>query len=338
MNQIVEHGGDDSSFDDIIRFVADCAKDMHTFPRALAKETAEMHLKELRKAVRRIGSKVSRKPPPLERYMFQWRQFAAGKTMTLDRGAIRYLCWESNIATSPLFLDYLHYSESKLGRRSLEGLVRSCHNRWESDFSGSKPVAMVKTLMEGYDGSNPVLRRWRANLDVVLGSEGPSLLAHDLVIKGERLTPYLVGWYLSSQSPFVGMLIKQATAECRKRLGSGSAATLSLLFTDLLPWPYWKLPDLKEELGHLILHAATVGDAKDNLLAFVLGHKGLGDPRIEENRMNWMEVSPKAKSRLIGWLQHSNRLTVFDRVYRYGRGWTWQLREKTLPHPGGFGM
>lgn len=328
MNQGVDHYHDDRSFDDIMRFVAQSAKSMHAFPKALSRETVDTRLRELRQTVKRIGSKVSRKPPPLERYMLQWRQFASRETSGLDRGAIRYLCWESNIATSSLFLRYLEWSESKLGRRSLEGLVRSCHNKWEGDFIESSAVATVRGFIEAYQGSNPVLRRWRANSDAVLGPKGPLLLARDMVIKAERLGPYLSQWYLSPQSPFVGLLIKEATAECRKRLGSGATSIQAVLFSDLLPWPSWKLRDLKDELGHLILHAATSGEIRERLLTFVLRHKELGDPTIKENRMNWTEVNPRATRRFIEWLTSGHDLTYFDQVYRYGKGWVWQLRER----------
>lgn len=329
MDQSVVHHSDDRSFDDIIRFVAESAKSMRAFPKALSRETVDIRLKELGRTTKSIDSKVSRRPPPLERYMSQWRQFAAGESTGLDRGTVRYLCWESTIATSSLFLQYLERSESKLGRRSLEGLVRSCHNKWENDFPESEPAAMVRAFVQMYEGGNPVLRRWRASSDAVLGPKGPLLLARDMVTKGERLGPYLNEWYLAPQSPFTGAIVKEATAQCRKRLGSGTAATLTLLFTDLLPWPYWKLRDLKEELGHIILHAATSGGIQDHLQTFILGHKELGDPRTEANRLNWAEIPPKAKDRFVQWLKSSNDLVYFDQVYRYGKGWGWQLRAGT---------
>lgn len=328
MDQAVECSADDLSFDDIIRNIAGCAKDMNAFPKELSRESARKSLKELREAVRRIGHKVSKKPPPLERYVLQWKQFAAGEVTALDRGTVRYLCWESNVATSPLFLAYLHYSGSKLGRRSLEGLVQSCHNKWEGDFPESESVTSVRTFVEAYEGSNPVLRRWRASLDAVLGPNGPSLLGRDLAVKGERLTPYLDQWYLAPQSPFVGILVKDAAAECRKRLGSGSSATSTLLFADLLPWPYWKLRDLKEELGHLILHGATIGEIQEKLVTFALCHRELGDPRMEENRASWDDVNLKAKARFLEWLKGRHDLQFFDHVYRYGSGWVLQPRER----------
>lgn len=333
MDQTAGYSNDDLSLDDVIRRVAGYAMDMHAFPKALSRETPQNRLKELRAAVTRIGHKVSRKPPPLERYALQWRQFAAGEATALDRGTVRYLCWDSNVATSPFFLAYLYYSGSKLSRRSIEGLVQSCHNKWEGDFPESQSVASVRTFVEGYQGTNPVLGRWKANLDAVLGPDGPSLLGRDLALKGERLAPYLNQWYLAPQSPFVGALVKEATVECRKRLGSGSPATRTLLFTDLLPWPCWKMHDLREELSHLILHGATTGQIRDDLLTFVLAHKQLGDPRIDENRINWDEVNFKAKNRLIEWFNDHSELEFFDKVYRYGRGWVVQARDRTERTP-----
>jgi hypothetical protein len=328
MDQAAVHDNNDLSFDDIIRRIARCAKEMHAFPKALSKEPVETSLKELRAAVRRIGHKVTKKPPPLERYALQWRQFAAGESPGLDRGTVRYLCWESNVATSPFFLAYLHHSRSRLSGRSLQGLVQSCHHKWEGDFPESQSVGSVRTFVEAYEGSNPVLRRWRANLDTVLGINGPSLLGRDLTMRGDRLAPYLDQWRLAPQSPFVGELVKEAAAECRKRLGSGSLDTQVLLFTDLLPWPYWKLHDLKEELGHLILHGATIGRAQESLLTFALHHKDLGDPRVDENRMNWHKINPKARIRFIEWLKDRRDLEFFDQVYRYGRGWGIQPRRE----------
>lgn len=328
MDQITYHYSDDRSFDDIIRSVAESAKGMGAFPKDLSKGTALLRLEKLRSVTKSIDSRVSRKPPPLERYMLQWRQFASGEVTHLDRGTVRYLCWESNIATSPLFLEYLQWSELKLGRRSLEGLVRSCHAKWEGDFPESLPVEMVRAFVQMYQGKNPLLRRWKASSDAVLGPTGPLLLAQDMVKKGERLNSYLNEWFLAPQSPFTGALVREASAQCRKRLGSGSAATVTVLFADLLPWAYWKLRDLKEELGHLILHAATSGHIQDRLQSFILGHKELGDPRMEVNRMNWAEINPNARDRFIQWLKNGKDLVHFDHVYRHGRGWSWQLRER----------
>ena len=107
-----------------------------------------------------------------------------------------------------------------------------------------------------------------------------------------------------------------------------------MLIGELLPWPGWSMSALRKEIGALILAAAN-GQAREVLQKFILIHRGLGDPRIPENEAKWAEVPREARSRFEGWLSE-NPFALMERVYRQGKGWTWQRTGESAPYTARF--
>lgn len=318
---------DDVSLDDLSLLIRRTGSDMRKFMKLLAGQPVENLLGNLRITVEKIGSAPVRRPPPLERYMLQWSEFESGKRKDLDRGTMRYLCWEPDIATSNQFLTYVQGSGMELTRRPLEGLVRSCHSKWKGSFPKSSPVDCIRSLVGRYKGPNPVLVKWKSNLDAILGEDGPEILARGLVSEQKNLRTSLNEWYLESQSPFVQKIVEAATARCRGQLGEASGCLLALLFRELLPWPGWELPAFKKELGACILHHAVTGKIQDMFETFVLTHKELGDPRMPANQIKWAEVPQRAKERVLQWLCKEKVVSFLDHVHREDEGWGWQRHD-----------
>jgi hypothetical protein len=316
------------SLDALSLLIRKADKEMRESAKLFLRQPIESCLQNLRITVEKIGSAPIRRPPPLERYMLQWSEFESGKRTHLDRGTMRYLCWEPQIATSSLFLTYLRGSGMPLNRRSLEGLVRSCHSKWVGSFSESSSVDTIKSLVGDYTGPNPVLVKWKSNIDAILGKDGPEILARGLVNEDKTLHAYLDEWYLESQSPFVRSVVEAASAKCREQLDRSSAGLVDLLFRELLPWPCWTLPTFKKEIGALVLHGAATGNIQEILRKFVLNHKELGDPRFPTNRIKWAEVPEEARERVLQWLCNDNTSSFCDHVYREDKGWGWRRREE----------
>ena len=315
------------SFDDLSLLIKKTGNDMRKFVKLLAGQSAETLFRNLQITVEKIGSAPVRRPPPLEKYMLQWGEFESGKRKDLDRGTMRYLCWEPDIATSNQFLAYVQSSGMELTRRPLEGLVRSCHSRWEGSFAKSSPVDRIRSLVDRYAGRNPVLVKWKSNLDAIIGEDGPEIHARSFVSEQKSLHVFLNEWYLESQSPFVQKIVEAATARCRGQLGEASEGLVALLFRELLPWPGWELPLFKKELGACILHKSVTGNIQEMFEKFVLTHKELGDPRMPANQIKWAEVPPGAKDQVLQWLSKEKVVSFLDHVYREDEGWGWQRRD-----------
>ncbi len=320
----------DISLDDVRLLIRKTGNDMRRFVKSLSAQPADMLFRNLRTTVEKIGSSPVRRPPPLERYMRQWSDFAAGRTKQLDRGTMRYLCWEPEIATSNQFLAYLESSGMELTRRPLEGLVRSCHSKWEAPFSGGPSVEIVRSLVARYRGPNPVIAKWKSNPEAILGEGGPNILARNLVDGRKSLHAYLKEWCLESQSLFVRALVEAATVRCRRQLSAASGDVIGLLFGELLPWPGWDLPAFKKAVGACILHESVTNMIQELLETFVLTHKELGDPRLPGNHIKWAEVPQEARDRMLQWLCRERATFFFDHVYREDEGWGWQRRNDSM--------
>ena len=317
-----------TSLDDLSLLIRIADNDMRESAKLFLKQPIETRLQNLRITVEKIGSATIHRPPPLERYMLQWSEFESGKRTRLDRGTMRYLCWEPEIATSNQFLTHLQSSGMELNRRSLEGLVRSCHSKWVDSLSESSSVDTIKSLVGHYAGPNPVLVKWKSNMDAILGKDGPEILARGLVEEKKTLYAYLDEWYLESQSPFVRKVVEAATAKCREQLDMRSPGLVGLLFRELLLWPGWTLPTFRKEIGALVLHRAATGTIQEILRKFVLNHKELGDPRLPANRIKWAEVPEEARERVLQWLCNDNLFPFYDRVHQEDKGWGWRRREE----------
>jgi hypothetical protein len=282
---------------------------------------AEDRLVRLKDATDRIGRRFPIFPTRDPRYLAQWSEFLRGKRYGLERGTVRSLCWEPDVATSVEFHAFLKRENPRLGARPLAGLVRSCHKKWEDSVPESDVVAGVRALIARYDGPSPVILKWTSHLDAVLGPKAPEMLGRSLVEAQTTLTAFLLEWYLDDRSPFVRRMVEAATAVCNDYLSRPTRPLLELLFGELLRWPLWDPEFFKREVARLILSGSVAGQTKDILQTFIIGNSHLGDPRISSNDGNWRTIPPQARKRMILWLSE-NPFQLQDRVYREGRGWS----------------
>jgi hypothetical protein len=281
-------------------------------------QAGEKHLPNLACAVDNMVAAFPSPPPYNACYAAEWIAFASGNRKHLDLSAVRYLCWEPNIATSDPFLAYLWRRGVKLKSRPLAGLVRSCHAVWKAG-PGTYPAAgVVKDLVKQYEGSSQVILKWKSNLNAVFGAHGPEVLGRSLIAEKKKLSFFLEEWYLDPQSPFARQVVERATAFCRDQFDRSSPAVVRTLFGELLPWAGWDMPALRQEIEALILRAED-GQTRSTLRKFVMIHGSLGDPRLPKNQANWAEMNGEAKSRFEGWLLAGTPPAPVERVYPQGK-------------------
>lgn len=314
------------SFEDLNIIMREVVSNLNTSVRRLTQVPPGSQLQNLQNAVYSIDAPVVHRPWPLQRHLQEWASFISEEGKTLDKPAIKYLCWVPEIATDTRFLTYVENSAIELNWRSLAGLVRSCHCRWDNLSLEGPSVSIIKDLLEHYKGSNRVLLKWQANIDAVLGRKAPLVSAEKLIRRGKSLQSFLDEWRFETESPFFQKLVEIAAAMCRDQINRLPEDVLILLFRDLLSWPGWRLPALKKEIGALILHKPMNGRVQETVQRFILHHKELGDPRLPINAIKWAEVPEQARLLFIQWLRQKNTFVFNEHVFQQGRGWIWQQR------------
>jgi hypothetical protein len=118
---------------------------LHSFP-----DPAE-RLKPLGVVVQSIGREgpVKLRDCPTE-YRVQWRDFVAGRRSDLEPRAVRFMCWEAEIATDPRFHDFLGKAEFVPTARAMQGLVASAHQRWSNQLIDGPVGVSLRRLLRSY--------------------------------------------------------------------------------------------------------------------------------------------------------------------------------------------
>ncbi|OPY77526.1 MAG: hypothetical protein A4E65_02709 [Syntrophorhabdus sp. PtaU1.Bin153] len=316
----------DVSLENLGFIVREMVAGLNDSARSITKRSAGLRLPNLQSAVYDIDAPLVRRPAPLERYRREWIDFIGGNKESLDKRAIEFLCWVPEIAIDVRFLACIKSSGIELNRRSLTGLVRSCHWMWESMPPENPSVHIITGFLSRYGGTDQLLQKWRLHFDALLTEYAPRIMADKFLGSGKTIPSFIDEWRIEPQSAFFRKVIKMATATCRNRLDQSRNDLLVLLFRDLLPWPGWNPSDLKKEMGAIILYAPMSNRSRQTIQRFILHFEGLGDPRLSANRTKWLEVPQKAKDRLIRWLNEENPCVFSEHVYQQGKGWVWKQR------------
>jgi hypothetical protein len=326
---------DDVLLKDLSALLREVLDDLDDAARRITKTPAAARLRNLQSTVYDIDAPPVHRGAPLERYMKDWTEYVSGNKESLDKRSVRFLCWVPGIAVDLRFLAVVQRSGIELNRRSLGGLVRSCHCMWESMPAISPSVRIIEGLLYRYRGADRVVRKWQSAAEVLLASDAPRVMADTLVGGGRSLASFIDEWRIEPQSAFFRRVVEIATAACRSRLDQLTGAALVLLFRDLLPWPGWKPSTFKKEIGALIQHKPMSDRSREAVGRFILHFEGLGDPRLSVNRVKWAEVPDQARARLIRWLCRENPYAFSEHVHQQGKGWVW-TQKSSLRDPLSF--
>ncbi len=263
----------------------------------------ETLLTDLEKTINGLGLKPASNPKPRPDYVQQWHEYLAGQQQNLEHRTVRYLCSEPDIATNEQFQDYLDQEDVSLSARSLQWLVRSCHNRWSSEFATSSIIGRIRRRLERYDGQDRLLTKWRDNSQIILGQHGPERFASRMIENRQPIKAYTEAWKIEEQSAYFQEVVRMASGFCRDQVRS-DAALGQYFLSELLSWHGWALEKFKHEIGETVLSSATERqDFKEDLQRFVLGDDRLRDPRLPRNRTNWLGVPENACLRFMQWLE-----------------------------------
>lgn len=300
---------------------------LRAMARELEREIGEpllapnLRLARLQAAVASLGqARPTRSLRCPEEYVKQWNEFLRNEQCPLEPRAVRYLCWQPEVATSQRFQYYLDHDDVDLNARSLQGLVRSCHARWSPEFAKSQVVTRVRDRVETYKGTNRLLSRWKENSTLILGPKGCEEFGAEMVEKLEGIKPHCDSWGIADEtSAYVQVAVRQAAEICRDQIDRVPEMRQYLL-AELLRWTGWTPDEFKQEVGKIILHPAMThaADLKESVTRFVLNDGRLGDPRLPHNRLNWVGMG-EAEHRVIEWLSQLDIVFFFESVLPRGK-------------------
>lgn len=268
----------------------------------------------LRQVVEQVGQDRPARPVLCpDEFVRQWNLFVAGRGPAPGGRGIRYLCWEPDVANSVGFRRHLMTSGFDLRARSIQGLVRSCHQRWSRELLGAKgAVAFARHCLLGYRGPNRVLKRWR-ECEELLFDHAP--FARDLLATGR--TPHEQGaqWNVDAQSVFFLSAMEVAAEAIRAPRSRATGDDVR----NVLFWDGWELGRFKKEIGRiLLLPDVAERPALRELVPLVLSDARLRDPRLPANAKNWVGVPTDARDTFIRWLSAADIEFFFEHVLPRG--------------------
>jgi EH signature protein len=271
-------------------------------------------LERLEKIIARLGEGKTSKPVlcPGENLQ-QWKDYLAGKLSTLEWRVVRSLCWEQGVVTDIRFQNYLDRYWPDLNARSLQGMVRCCHLKWMRETANITAINRVQQRLRKYQGPNRLLGRWRDAATMLLGANGPTEFAHEIIKHQSSIVDACRDWKLDEQTGYVEMAVEAAAGEV---LSPQSIEADAKNFMSLLLWNHWPIDKFKRILGKTILHSLAENSEswRSELIEFILIHPLIGDPRQDSTR--WGGVPEEARKRFVQWMSRADIVFFFDRVLR----------------------
>jgi EH_Signature domain len=281
----------------------------HPFP------TAEESLEKLPRVIEQLGqtrqARPSQCPPEYEK---QWAEVLSGNRETLEPRAIRYLCWNPDVATDRSFQYFLDRSRHPVNARSLQGMITCCHSRWSEQFASSQVVARVHDRLNHYDGPNRLLTTWKSHASMILGPGAHQAFAREFIRAGTSIGQHCRSWGISEEpSFFLQMAVENAGVICLDEIDRVNGMK-ELLFREIIPWTGWSPDRLKSVFSRLILESPKrKAELVEPVTRLVMGDRRFGDPRQRHNHNNWLGMDEAAR-RVKEWLSTADITFFFEHV------------------------
>jgi hypothetical protein len=246
-------------------------------------------------------------------YIALWDRVSSLGAGELSARAIRYLSWETEIAILPTF-QALALSAENVSTRSLQGLVRSVHRRWESTVN-TPAVANLVHAIARYEGRNPLIEMWKQGLQHVLNQNGPKNFAGSMLRNKKTWDQYANEWGVESDTEFGNQVLVECVALSILRAGSDSGASVSAAISLALTCRHWKNSSFKSSVEQVISWCSkSAPHHAEQIKSFILDDFRLLDPRLPGNMPNWAGISEGARDLVIQWLSAEDIQLFFDHV------------------------
>ena len=267
-------------------------------------------LSKLRATVEKLSQPKKARPVkcPTD-YVALWSEIGTSHPEELPVRAIRYLSWETNIAIQPSF-QKIALTPEKASARSLQGLVRSVHRRWESTCN-TPSLANLRTALLNYSKRNALIEKWKHNLEYVLNINSPARFAKDILNTERTWNSLCEEWGIEADSELGNQVLSQCISHA---VNSRNAEDYQTAIRLVLPSKHWRPSSFKTAIQQMILASSKSPQHSDQLRDFILNDARLLDPRLPTNSPNWLGISEAARDLVIQWLSAEDIQLFFDHV------------------------
>lgn len=281
----------------------------HEVPPAIPSERA---IGRLRAIVTRLSQPKKARPvkcPP--NYIDLWNATGASRALELPSRAIRYLSWETDIAVNPSFQS-VALTPERISTRSLQGLVRSVHRRWNSTVN-TPSVGNLTVALTNYPRESGLIDKWKHNLGHILSADGPTRLAAEVLNKATTWDKISEEWALEPDSEFGNNVLERCVDLSLRGRDNDASQQSTIRF--VLPSKHWRLDSFKTSVQQMILASSRFSQQQsDALRDFILSDSRLLDPRLPANGPNWLGINDSARDVVIQWFSALDIQLFFDHV------------------------
>ena len=244
-------------------------------------------------------------------YLQLWNALGASRSSELPARAIRYLSWETDIAIRPEF-QVVALSPERIAARSLQGLVRSVHRRWDVTVTTPAMGNLVVAISQ-YNGKNALIEKWKHSLQHILNQNGPRNFAGSILNHDKTWETYADEWGIEADSEFGNHVLTQCVA--MSLAGRDKETVIDAAIRFVLPSKHWRIDSFKSAVQQLILASSRFPPRQAELLRnFIVDDGRLLDPRLAANGPNWAGISDAARDTVIQWLSAEDIQLFFDHV------------------------
>jgi hypothetical protein len=309
---------DNLKIEEIIYGLGLVSRHLDSVSHKLTEIAPEDFFDKLRKTIAKIDKPATpQQPPRSEIYLQQWHQFKQGNKTLLDKSALKYLCWESEIVEDPAFCMYIDSNAAEISTRAIKGLVSSIHSQWNKDSPNKKIVLFTADKISTYSGKDRTLTKWKSRVPILLGTSGPALFAKHMLLESFS-EPKIAAeqWAIRENTRYMRYAVVNAVNQSIQNIAHNSRMRDYVLDT-LLFWNGWNVnaDGFQFTVKELILHP-NVNLFEEKLRVKILSHHMLGDPRFPANKNKWLGIDKSAKQRFIAWLARRDIVFFFDYILK----------------------
>jgi hypothetical protein len=317
------------SINDVLQSLSGMPHHLDLTLRDFISKEPRILFKAIIKTISNIDKPVtSQKPPRSEQYLEQWNRYLDGEVKTLDKLALKYLCWESDVVVNPLFCKILVNNAGTLPTRAIKGLVSTIHQNWHKNAHSDPVTNFTVAELSRYSGKDRAITKWKSGVKMLLGKDAAASFAKNVLLDSfAEMKNAAELWAISEDTAFMRYsavnAFEQALSQIETREG-----TVAYILKELFYWHGWRVnaDGFRHMVNKLMLYPQAHVYSEE-LRPKILNHEMLGDPRLPVNRNRWLAIEQEAKQKFIGWLSKRDIVFFFDHVLkdkdRHGRRQFW---------------
>lgn len=253
---------------------------------------------------------------------------AGGRLDALTSRQIRALCWDPDVANSPLFVRAMAERQDLSGnRRWLEGMVECYLAQWRTMAEPHALEELLRRAVGRFAGGGERLQKYRAVAGQLFSKEAPTWMGSAIIADRAGINETLAKWGIEPSTQ-LGEAVATAAVDAwtaqflRERSylhGGGVFEAFRRLTQELLTCELVAPQAIARAVSAMILWDRAEADEQlhQALLTFLLDDRRFRDPRLPNCGRIWALCETEARLRVTGWLAKGDLLFFFKFVIQH---------------------